>query len=539
MAHEVQFSVEEPSNPSTGKIWIKPDNGTIWKYMVDQWLPVGADDAIEFSYPLTIFIRGENRTAACEVASFRKVDAITSEPDTLDFTLYDKSASINPVQGEEIMVFKKASAGATPVKWFGGEITYADPQEEAPGQLRFIYAISCRDYTARLDKELATTSYEDSSCETIIDGLIDTFANEFSTFGVQTGPTISKVVYNYKRISECLEELAKKAGYEWYVDYERDIHFFYKSTYTAPYSLTEVAATTGHYRDLLFQVDKSQLRNRVTVRGGIYISSELHTQYAEADGEQTSFQLDYKPRTPITAYVDTGGGYVEKTIGADGINTSGYDFVVNYSEKLLKNLDLATLTAGHILKVTYKREIRVIAQYTDWASVQALRDIEGGNGYYEHYIEDESAETVDAALEVAKADSAEFSNAVVSGSFTTDQTGYRSGQLLTVNLPTWQYGSKTYIIQRVTSRLREDGTTFEYDIEFAGRLKGLSDLLIALLDSSRKITIREDETTHRFISGSDESISVSETDPTSTLFTPPYKWGADADQGKWNEAQWG
>ena len=55
------------------------------------------------------------------------------------------------------------------------------------------------------------------------------------------------------------------------------------------------------------------LRNRQVVRGGEAPSTTLYPQIFVADGSQTSFTLDYKPKD-LAVYVDTGGGYVAKTL---------------------------------------------------------------------------------------------------------------------------------------------------------------------------------------------------------------------------------
>jgi len=46
------------------------------------------------------------------------------------------------------------------------------------------------------------------------------------------------------------------------------------------------------------------LRNRQVVRGGEAASSVLYEQIEVADGQQTSFKLDYKPKD-ITVEVDS------------------------------------------------------------------------------------------------------------------------------------------------------------------------------------------------------------------------------------------
>lgn len=67
----------------------------------------------------------------------------------------------------------------------------------------------------------------------------------------------------YKKPTVLLEELAKLQKLYWYVDYERDIHFFEQESYTCPMEITD---TSEVYGDLSITADISQLKNRQVVR---------------------------------------------------------------------------------------------------------------------------------------------------------------------------------------------------------------------------------------------------------------------------------
>lgn len=106
---------------------------------------------------------------------------------------------------------------------------------------------------------------------------------------------------SYKKPSETFEDLAKRQGFFWYVDYERDIHVFRMNNLPAPFDLDD---TSENYWELTFEVDRSMLRNRQTVIGWVAPSTSLYTQDTRADGAKTSRPLDYKPKD-LSAYVAT------------------------------------------------------------------------------------------------------------------------------------------------------------------------------------------------------------------------------------------
>jgi hypothetical protein len=313
------------------------------------------------------------------------------------------------------------------------------------------------------------------------------------------------VSFNYKNLAECIKEICKLTGYDWYVDYDKDVHFFSYETNVAPYRLTESLLTTGNYTNLSISTDKSQLKNKITVRGGVYLS-ELFTDEQTSTGIEVSFSVRYTPRSPISVYVDSGAGYVAKTLGIDSIDTSGKDFVVNVNEKVVKNLDHAKLTDGHKIKITYKYEIQVLTEDTDDISIELMKEIEGGTGEYETIINDTKIQTLEAAHDRAAAELDEYANPMIKGSFTTDQHGYRSGQLLEIALPTWGY-NESYLIQSVTSKLLETNK-FSYTVQFATSLKGLTQFLAELFDRGNTIIVRSNETLHDLARVKEETITL-------------------------------
>ena len=530
-----------PNNPGTstqGKHWFNTATGQVYAWLNDTWQPKVAGESYTFSYnyPLTVFINGIDRTQFIDNDSISFSDNLTEIINTCSFTLFDWHNIIKPNEGEEVIVYFKETPSAIPVKIFAGEITETPQSSIAPGLLKFEYDIRCSDYGKKLQKELVVESYINQYAGDIIKNLVSLYAPDFTYANVQTGIQIAFIGFNYKSLSECIREIAKLTGYDWYVDYDKDIHFFSKETNIAPYQLTENIATTGHYKDLKISVDKSQLRNNVIVRGGIYLS-DLYIQERTADGVQLSFSTDYFPRTPVSVYVDTGGGYVLKTLGIDNINTSGFDFVVNYNEKVIKNLDYPMLSAGHKIKFTYKYDVQLMAQASDESSIALIQSIEGGTGIYSHIINDQTIVSIETAEARAVAELEIYANPLVSGSFQTDQNNYKSGQLLTVDMTNWGFNA-SYLIQKIRGKFRSD-LRFQYDITFATRLKGLTQFLTDLFDAGKQIIVRENEIIHDLAKLPKETITLSAIKLYEEI-TPPYKWGPGitGQEGKWNEAEW-
>ena len=118
----------------------------------------------------------------------------------------------------------------------------------------------------------------------------------FTTINVSDGPTISEIAFDYVQVSDAITKIAEICGYEWYVDYDRDIHFFAKNTYPAPFQLDDNQAD---YKDLIIDTDVSQIRNRIFVK-----SSNIKDFVGEAfvaDGVSTKWNCMFKAENlPLT-----------------------------------------------------------------------------------------------------------------------------------------------------------------------------------------------------------------------------------------------
>lgn len=541
----INFSESVPNNNEVGKVWIKPSLGQAYMYLNGDWRPMigGPVVATEYTYPLTFFIRGINRTEYIKnMGSVEKQDALTDKIDILKFRIWDKDRIVLPREGEEVMVFRKDTPDGEPYKWFGGTIDQLEPQEIAPGQHKFIYGVKCVDYGKRLNKKLVTETYENEYDDDIIDHVVENYANEFTTYNVERSQQIDEIVFDYKNAGEAIRNIAKRTNYEYYVDYEKDIHYLRLGSVAAPYSITENIETTGHYKDLKIDSDKSQLKNRIYARGGKYLSDEQPYEFV-ADGIQTTFNLPYLPRNPIHVYVDTGdgNGYDEKSLGVDDLSTTG-DFVVNYESGTIKNLDYDTLNSGDKLKVTMKREIQALTQDDDEASINAIQEIEGGDGIYEHLESVPEIKTIDGCHEAALAILAVDKDIKVLGSFQTEQDGYRSGQTIILDLPNWGYENSEHLIQRVISRLRSDGTSFMYTVYFTVKIKELTDLFTQIMEMSTSafaLQTLENETVHDLAVLVDvEAPLPLENNPTFEERDPNWTYGPDANEGVYNEASY-
>ena len=422
---------------------------------------------------------------------------ITRAPDTATFILEDP---VNiPATGLPVIMYRDTPSNVI----FGGIITGLTQKKLAPSQdasLRsYSYNIKCMDYQRLLDRYLVNNTYSSSNCSTIISDIIANYTDTgigFTMNNVSRGPNITKVTFSYKRVSEAITELADLVGYDWYVDSDKDIHFFRRKTISSPYNIDDDALSYVDgklVKDFRLTPDYSQVRNRIYVRGG-YELSDVFTESFEADGTERVFSLSWKPHN-ISVFTVNGVG---KTYAVDFINPDDgtFEYLWNYQEKYIRAAGFQpepTPAAGHIISITYQYEIPILVRVDNPASQTALAQLEGGDGIYESVIKDRTISSKNEAQDRGEAELESFSNPLITGNFTTYDDGFQAGQAVVINLHGYAAYNDTYVIQQVWLSIPAPGL-IKYEVSFATTLYELKDLILKLLRGNKRIVLRDDET---------------------------------------------
>lgn len=471
-----------------------------------------------------VTIGGTDRTSDIISQSIVVEDIINDRQNVCKFRLMNRSGVGIPATDTEVIITLDDGT-----RIFGGYIVAVNHSSvKQTGDI--VASISCIDYVYLLDRNLAHRTYEDMTDAEIIADLISTYCPGFgiTTTNVVSGVTIDQISFNYLQISQCLRRIADLTGRNWYIDYSKDIHYFPTTQSVAPFNID---SSQNAYYNLNISKDGSQVRNRVYVRGGTKLSDP--TEYIEAgDGQKTKFVLPDKPHD-ITVYVDTGSGYVAKTVGIKNIDLTGFDWYLNFQEKYLEqDSGGAVLTTSHKLKVTYEYDVPILVAVEDTASILE-------NGVKEFAIFDKSIKTTDAARDRASAELTDYANDIVEGSFKTMTTGFIAGQYININLST--YGiNDDYIIQKVTAT-SIGGGTFEYEIDIASsKTMGIIRFLIELLEANKNlIELDDNEVVDELFNITDSLLSDSLTDNLIIDSAGPYRtWCVDSLESTVTRAVW-
>jgi len=169
--------------------------------------------------------------------------------------------------------------------FFGGYI--ATKEIRLIGRRRF-YRCTAQDYNILITQKLVTKSYIDKTEQEIIDDLFSTYLPEIdtSTYVESSGATVT-IDWTRAYLNETLEELANIFDKEWFIDYEKKLHYFTPSTDEAPFELSSSPSLTTKqmYNNFEHTEDDSKIINKMIVVGDpdvpIVVTRQSDESYAK------------------------------------------------------------------------------------------------------------------------------------------------------------------------------------------------------------------------------------------------------------------
>lgn len=425
---------------------------------------------------LIVKIGGVDKSEVIDWPSFTIEDNIDEQPDICSFSIQKHTGqTYSPSVNDEVEVFDDLT------KIFGGRILSI--YNSINGDVSE-FSVTCKDYTSELDRILVTDSFSSITVGEIIEYICDHYLTGVTYENVACSVQVSKIVFNKMSVSKCISELAKLVNYNWYIDYNKDIHFFVKNTEVAPFAIgddsTDIIADS-----LSLENDLSQLRNVVIIRGGEKIATNLRSKNHTGDGVQKTFNTDYKfANKPI---VTVGG--VSKTVGTENLDTTGFDCYWDYNQKYVR-FDVSPADSSAIILSGYPL-IPIIAQVEDLASISKY-------GRFEFAKTDKTIKSSDEAKLYGEAQLNAYGNSIREGSFRTYTSGAKSGQAISINISSLGV-AEIFVIQRVTL-VMISRTKGEWSVELA-TLKTIGIIQFLqnqLLNDNKKVDYNEDDVLEKY-----------------------------------------
>jgi hypothetical protein len=453
------------------------------------------------------------------------------------------SVAMRPREGAEL-IYKDGARFL-----FGGYITRNAQQELSVGNA-YYYDVEVSAYAHILTEKVARRGYENQTLQHIVLDLLSTYLDsryDFDTTNVVTGPTLRSINFDHLNLARCFDKLGLRTGYIWKVDAERNLYFTEPTATNAPESFTDVSQ---NYESIEIGYDPAQCRNSVIVIGSIDGDQDVNTRTETfyGNGDARSWSLEAKPSEVVTICIDA----VPQQFSLDVNERESDVFVYSFSGSSFRLTDSQPTPTGdgeegtsQEIKIVYHPRVPIIAKEIDEHSIAFFAALDSGDGVKEFTIKDNSIKTKEEAGDRAREELRRFAMPLVNGrvitrsGFHPDGTVFEVGQVLTVNLPSFDINfNATFPIREVITTLieNEDGTEYRYEIEFGGKLMGIKELLDTLVAREGDVTDADLILTIESVS---DAVTLEDAAPIMDKQTPPYKWaGAGSPTGKWGLSEW-
>ncbi|MDD5527778.1 MAG: hypothetical protein PHO56_02260 [Patescibacteria group bacterium] len=396
---------------------------------------------------ISIKINGNDLSSLIDWASLSLDQELTNVVDVLSFN-YSKYGDrvYIPAINDEVELYEGAG------KIFGGYITNI-VESNVSNADGILYAVQASDYSCAFNSILATKSYANQTIAAIITDLISSFAPDFTTANVIGSFVITKIVFNEMYLVDALKKLADIVKYDWHVDQNKDLHFFPQMTNIAPFSLTDTGG--NHINETLSRtIDGTQIVNQVKVRGG-ESDGDTYTDVITVNGSNSSiFVLPYQ-FSNLTIQVDTGSGYVAKTVGQDfHDDPSTKDCLYNNNDKTIKFP--AVLGDGNKIKFSGNPKVPVMSIISNQGSI-------GLYGLREKMIDAPNIIDMATARQRAKAELLAYQYGCKEITFDTYSSGLRVGMIINLN-SVRRSVNESYVIKKITFQAQTP-TNFYYSVD--------------------------------------------------------------------------
>jgi len=355
-----------------------------------------------------------------------------------------------PQPGEEIIIRRDD------VKMFGGVIEAVDgyfidyPKQAYP---RF----SCRlvDYSWILDKRRLAGRFYDAglTLNAVVFDVWTDFLNAegipWNTSYVDYTPVLTSDIESntYETITQFFTRLANLTGRQWWVDFEKYVHFAQYIPASAAAAPINIAYNLDTARNISISSSRTQYRNRQWVRAGVDVVNSFTDPFTATAG-QDLFVTTYRMNAIVSVTIDSDPATFSLTQGLEDF------FYVRGSDGLYRDQH-AEFTGGEEIIVVYQTPAANVVSAQDDAEITVRAAIEGGTGIHEAIDEMSTIVTQEEADAYAEGMVRRFGalGIPLEVKFETDSAlgadGIEPGQKLNVNIPNLGVDDEDLIISDV------------------------------------------------------------------------------------------
>lgn len=434
--------------------------------------------------PVSITVGGVDRTSQAHFQSLSVLNTAATKADTADL-VFTTTGNWRPMAGNVVYV---ANGNSTEFGGVAMEIT-----EELVNPSRMRYKVNCRDFVHLLDRTLIVENYASQSASAIVRDIVTNYTSGFTSSGVKNSSNVAAQTFNYRTVSDAIQNMADTLGWSWGVTYDRDVRFFSAAGVTAPVGTINLDTNTTDYGDCVLSESVQQVQNSIYLTGFSVKGTATYSPTFTGDGLTSFFNIGYEPGSTDATDISITRNGLPQTVNLDTVDGQAGDGVGGANDAFVcfDNLGIRYTVppgVGDVIVPTMTTMHDAVINVQDTASQSTMAAREGGSGVHESMINDPGLKANDGtdALAIDRGNQALIRYAFprFQGKFTSYTQGWKAGQsLVMTSTKRWGGGfSKTMYVSQVRKILINSGSTvgqtstgplLRYEIEVSDQGLGL------------------------------------------------------------------
>jgi len=199
--------------------------------------------------------------------------------------------------------------------WDNDELEFRGPVLRIEQRIRnprvFEYSLEASDFTRFFDRRLVSETYvAGKRCREVIEDIVNKYTIGFTTDHVHYGPKLPEMAFDFVYPSQALDEIAEKVGYQWFIDFERDLWFLPIIALTSPLTgnVLDLDTDIENYGDFSLREDTSMIKNYIYLKDAKY-KATLKTD-TFGDVLAGILRFEYEPFIPASIVAWQEQGYL-------------------------------------------------------------------------------------------------------------------------------------------------------------------------------------------------------------------------------------
>jgi hypothetical protein len=349
------------------------------------------------------------------------INAALGMQPTIGFIVDDDDGSEHYNKGQRYEILQDG------VPVVAGVIDQSEEQFCGPTSSALLHSVTALDNTYYASKRIFAASYQNTIAGAIALAIFtQCLEPEGCTIGkIEDGGAIAEAIFNYQYAADCLNTLAAKTDFCWWIDKTKKFYFIGKTSNQAPWDLT------AEDIDGIPEIERGHIkyRNKQYILDGKDITS-VQTEIRAGDGQTQTFVLNYPMAlVPVISISLNGAPFIEQSVGIKDVDVGKQWYWNKNSNIIAQDVGQQVLNSIDKVKCEYQGYYDIVVVIADSEAISNMQARDGGTGIVEAVAHKPEAGSLAAGVEFANEELRK--NAIDDGftmRFDTRRSGLMPGQ---------------------------------------------------------------------------------------------------------------